>query len=589
MIRNFLKDNYLVADGAMGTYFSDKTGLSSARAEMANIQEPKTIVSIHKEYIQSGARLIRTNTFSANTVSLNINRETLKEIISAAWDSAMKASENQDIFIAANMGPLPRVGSDGDEIPGEQILDEYRFLIDSFIEKGAYIFNFETFSSLEFLEETFAYIRSRNPEAFICLQFAVDKSGYTRQGLSLKELIRDAFNLKADVTGLNCGTGPVHLSGNIKEFSPREFWVSVYPNAGYPEQIHNRTVYNNNPRYFAGIMEGLKSAGVKILGGCCGTTPDHIRSLTDLLSGKNQRAEERQTPVSREKKPQAPKGSSRDLLIAVELDPPFKPNLNKILKGAKEMKEMGVDMITIADSPSGRMRLNPIITASRIKREVNIDVMPHICCRDRNLIALKSDILAAHTEGIDKLLIVTGDPIPQEERDEVKKVFNCNSLTLIQQVQTLNTSLLCEDPFLIAGALNLNSKNRDSQARKMRKKAEAGAVLFLTQPLYEDEAVSYLLNMEKAPGTRILAGILPLVTYNNALFLNNEFPGISIPDHIINRFSPDMEKNEALQTGIEIAVETVNSLKESVDGFYFMTPFNRTSMIKEILLRSGLK
>ncbi|MGL1894052.1 MAG: bifunctional homocysteine S-methyltransferase/methylenetetrahydrofolate reductase [Spirochaetaceae bacterium] len=588
MIRDFLKDNILLADGAIGTYFTKFIDNENYRVELANINDPDIILKIHSEYIKSGAKLIRTNTFSANTKSLNISTAKLKEVIKHGCLLVTEAKANNDIFIAANIGPIPETSDEGLLYSRKELLDEYKFIIDCFIECGILIFNFETFSNLEYLPEIINYIKSLKELTFIAVQFSVMKSGYTRSGIYIDDIVSESNILDIDVLGFNCGSGPAHLVANIKKLKKLNNILSSYPNSGYPEIINNRTVFNNNPKYFADILAESIKYGVKILGGCCGTTPDHISMLNNILNGKNEPSiisnyAKKENSSITIKKPE------KDFIIAVELDPPFKPDLTKILKSAADLKNIGVDFITLADSPSGRMRLNPITVASRIKRDINIDVMPHICCRDRNLIALESDILAAHTEGIRHLLLVTGDPVPFEKRDDVKKVFNCNSVTLMKRVKLINNTFLDKSPFLIAGALNLSVNKLENEIIKMDKKNEAGATLFLTQPIYDDRTIEYLLNMKNRDDTKILAGILPIVTYKNAQFLNNEFPGISIPNNIIFRFNPDMDRDTAEKMGIDIAVETVNKLKSRVDGFYFITPFLRTNMIKEIIKRTNIK
>lgn len=573
------RDSIIISDGAMGTYYSELTSDSATRVEEANIFDPETIRRIHQEYIDSGSTLIRTNTFAANTVSLNIDREKLSEIIHSACNIALSLSRT--IQVAGNIGPIPEIKDDGTQVSREDLLEEYRYIIDCFIEKGLSMFNLETFSSSEYINEIISYIRTSVKNSFVMVQISINKSGVTRKGLYIEDVLRKIND--ADIIGLNCGSGPTHLFNIIKKMKSGTI-LSLYPNAGYPEVINQRTVFNSSPSYFAEILLDSTNFGVKIIGGCCGTTPAYIKALSSLIKGYKPEVITHVKTGEMEKKESII--SNKNLIIAVEIDPPFKPDLTKVIECAKELKEVGAHIITVADSPSGRMRLNPITVAARIKRDVDIDVMPHICCRDRNLIALKSDILAAHTEEIRKILLITGDPIPQEERDIVKKVFNCNSVTLMKQVSEFNKGMLKGEEFTIGGALNLSSLNVDAQLRKMENKVDAGATLFLTQPIYHDSAINHISGIKKRDGVKILAGILPLVTYKNAQFLNNEFPGITIPDSLINRFSVDMDRDDAEEVGIQIAVETVNRLKNSVDGFYFITPFFRTGMIKEIIRRA---
>lgn len=590
MIREYLKNHILITDGATGTYYSELTGDSTGYCELANLDHPERIRQMHTEYINAGARLIRTNTFAANPVTLNLSRKQLKALLIQAIQHAQSAVGSRDCFIAANIGPIPQSG-----IPDLDILDEYRFLVDTFIDEGLTIFNFETFSSPEYLQEITSYIKSRLPKAFILVQFTITADGFTRKGIRLDNIIRQLRQMASiDAYGFNCGVGPAHLNRILEKIAWGDDLVAALPNAGYPEIINERTVYVHNPEYFAGQMLRLKDRGLKILGGCCGTTPLHIQALTRALQnpqtipaishGKTVWA----IPKNNQQ-PSTVEPTANDLIIAAELDPPFDTSFQKTLNGASVYKEAGIDLITIADSPMGKARIDSVAMAAKIRREIGIETLPHLCCRDKNLNALKSTLLAAHMEGIRSVLAVTGDPLPDAAKDDgIKNVFNVNSLSLIRFISELNQDIFPDDPFTIAGALNLNVRNRAMEIERMHKKAALGASLFLTQPIFDDAVCTSFSSLSKPNGVKILAGILPVVNRRNALFLQNELPGVTIPDEQINRFSEDMSREEAQEIGIQLAVEIAEKLRPFVDGFYFMTPFNRTGMIVEILNRLQL-
>ncbi len=586
MLQEYLEKNILIADGAIGTYYYNLYNTTDTSVEEANLTNSAAIRKIHKEYIDSGAKLIRTNTFSANTVSLNCDKFYLKSLIDAACKNLREASGKKDLFFAGNIGPIFNINGDGKYFSDSYIIDEYKYIVDLFLENSISIFNFETFSNIDFLEELFDYIKSRKEDSIIMIQFSVSKDGYTRNGIHYNDLFENPALLKSDVIGFNCGSGPAHLLKLIKKLKITKKILSFYPNAGYPELVNNRTFFNTNERYFAEKLIESTESGVKIIGGCCGTEPKHIKALSNIYTNglkpvdSNYSANEDNNINS--------KPNSKKYLLAVELDPPTNYDLSKIIQGAKRLKDIGADIITLADSPSGRVRLNPIIAAARINREVGIRVMPHLCCRDRNLIALKSDILGGYSEGIRDFLFVTGDPIPLEEKDVVKKVFNCNSTTLMSLADQFNKNIFSSDPVKIAGAFNINAQNIDAEIIKMNKKVESGAELILTQPIFDDSVVTYIKEIVSRKNVTLLAGIMPIVTYNNAQFLNNEFPGISIPERIINYFRPDMSREEAEEVGIEVSVNMVNKLKQWVDGFYFITPFFRTSMIEKIIYKTSL-
>lgn len=594
-IKEYMENNILLADGAMGTYYSQITGKDVAFSELANEDEPGVIRAIHEEYIQAGARLIRTNTFSANTLTLDVSRERLKRIITRGYEIALQATRGREVFIAADIGPLPEMTFDKKEVVPELVLDEYCFIVDTFIEAGADIFVLETLSSTDYLREVTQYIKSKNNQAFVLVQFATTVDGYTRKGISISRVIKEVKTIPyIDAYGFNCGVGPAHLYHNIKAFDFSGDVVSAMPNAGYPEIVHQRTVYTRNPEYFSNVMMDVARLGVKILGGCCGTIPLHISKLRDKLAEFT--GKERREPtfvrkvwhIAVHKNDFYPKVVEGKFPVVVELDPPFDVNVEKVMEGAMILKQNGVAAVTVADSPLARPRLNSMMLAAKIKREIGIEVIPHLCCRDHNLIGLKSLLLGGYAEGIRNLLVVTGDPIPEAEKSSVKSVFDLNSFKLMALIQEMNSELFGQDPYIVGGALNLNVQNKDAEIARMWRKVENGARFFLTQPIFDSEVIEYLSRLKATEKVKILGGIMPIVSYKNALFLNNEIPGISIPSRYIERFRPDMSRQEAEEVGIEIAVELINNVKQHVDGLYLITPFNRVNMVVRILKESLL-
>lgn len=595
MIRDYLRHNTLVADGAMGTYYAQLTGREDACSELANLENPELIRSIHSQYIEAGARLIRCNTFSANIFSLKRPRETVDQIVQAGFQLACEAAADQQVFVAADIGPIPETTGSGAEIERAAILAEYSHIVDVFLAAGAEIFVFETFSSTEYLAEVTSYIKEQAPQAFILLQFATTADGFTRKGISNAHIVSAVKAMAAvDAYGFNCGVGPTHLYNALAtlELDFANDIISVLPNAGYPEIINERTVYVQNTAYFAEVMKRIQGLGTRIVGGCCGTTPAHIAALAAVLHpgqspavrtarSSDKITEQRSAVVSRFRE----KLRKQEFVVAVELDPPFDTDVQKLINNAHICREQGIDLITVADSPMAKARVDSVMLAAKIEREAGIEAMPHICCRDRNLNALKSTLLAGHIENLRHILAVTGDGIPAAAQQDVKSVFNVNSFTFMELITRMNHEVFAHDPYAIAGALNLNVSNKDAEVARMHKKLERGATFFLTQPIYSEETIAFLQNLHKPAGCRILGGIMPLVSYRNAMFLHNEIPGISIPAEHIARFAPDMERQEAEQVGIALAVEIAEKIKPYVDGFYFITPFNRIEMIIEILRR----
>lgn len=593
MIRDFLKKHVLIMDGAMGTYYSQTTNRYDVPPELANINHPQIIEDIHREYISAGAKLIRTNTFSANSIVLNLPRPKVKDIITAGVQIANKAAAEKDVFLGASIGPVPDSIDNIDTSP-RAVLEEYRFISDVFLDLGVGIFIFETFNDFTYVKDIVKYIKQRDESVFISVQFATTPEGFTRKGISNRHVIDQVKACReVDAYGFNCGVGPTHLYNLLKEIDFKDDIIVAAPNAGYPEIIRERTVYINNPNYFAEKMEEISRLGAKILGGCCGTTPSHIRKMSQLIKSRRHVQPKEwhriEKPVAslRKKRPNnfAEKLKNNEFVIAVELDPPFDANIERIMENAHICKQNGVDIITVADSPMGRARVDSIMMAAKIKREVGIEVLPHICCRDKNLNALKAGLLAGYMENIRNVLAVTGDPVAAAEKSNIKPVFNLNSLSLTEFLNTMNHEVFKEDPVNIGGALNLNVCNPRAELERAFKKMEKGATFFLTQPIFDDKVIEFLSHIQKCERIKILGGIMPLVSYRNARFLNNEVAGIKIPDHIINKFHNDMTREEGERLGIEISVDIAQRIKDKVDGFYFITPFNRVHLIMEIIKR----
>ncbi len=593
MIKEYLKKNLILTDGAMGTYYSLITGNNPIYAELSNIDNPQIIKQIHKEYIEAGAKLIRTNTFSSNSFSLQKPNKQVSEIISTGYKIAKEACKGKDVFIAANIGPIPEVLSTTHETNEDTIINQYKFIIDTFLNLGANIFNFETFSNSQYLKDITKYIKDKNSKSFIITQFTFMPDGYTRNGIGLKRLLKEVKKIKTiDAYGLNCGVGPTHMYTFIQEIDFTNDIISVLPNAGFPEVVNERMVYSQNASYFANIMSDIINKGAKIIGGCCGTTPLHIKKINELIN-KNKKHKPNIQILNKKISPQTPtlapiqNTKSKNFMLTVELDPPFGNDVSKLLKAAKTLKNAGVDIITVADSPLGRSRMSSLMVAAKIKREIKIDVMPHICCRDRNIIAIKSDILGSYMEGVRNILAVTGDPVASGFKDEIKSVFNLNSINLINLISEMNNETFIKEPINIGGALNLNTKNKDKELERAYKKFKAGASYFLTQPIFNSDIISYLKKIDTTRPFKIYAGIMPIVSYRNAQFLNNEIPGIHIPDKYINMFNENMSRQQAQEIGIEIAIQLTKEIRNYVDGFYFITPFNRADIIAEIIKRTG--
>lgn len=593
-LREYLKENRLITDGAMGTYFDSKKQ-SELTAEAGNKQTPEIVKEIHKEYIKAGARLLRTNTFDL-TGELFDTREKTGECIRLACDIARKAVEEcreegflnsgEPVFIGADIGPV----NYDYKCAKEELLKDYLWITDCFLKENVDCFVFETQAEFGLLGEITTYIKSQR-DIFILVQFSFDKTGYTKAGLSIPAMVRMMEAQQTiDAYGFNCGMSSAHLSRILSKtaFEGNKY-ISALPNASYTSMNRGKVVYSNNVPYFADMMEKLDDIGIRILGGCCGTTPSYIRSLSDRL--KNRPLRQMQTVLSdsggrdvvRKENFLLAKLNRGEKVIMVELDPPFGENADKVLEGAAYLRGKGTDVITLSDSPLGRARMDSSLLAIKVFHETGMPVMPHISCRDKNIIALRGLLLGLAMNGIQNLLIVTGDPV--QKGDGVKQVFEYNSIRLMNYVKTMNEDVFSEHPFFYGGALNYSGVNKEAIAVRMKNKMEAGAVCFLTQPVYSDEDIERISYLRNETGAKIIVGIMPLVSYKNAVFIQNEMPGIHVSDEIMSRYVPGLSREEYEELAVEVSVDIIKKLNDVAAGYYFMTPFNRYALIQKIINR----
>lgn len=592
-IREYLEKNKLVADGAFGTYYQQLAEEHTGIPEEANLTDKELVKQIHKEYIRSGARFLRTNSFAANTVSLKKDISYVKAAVAASYENAVEAvrESGEEVYVAADIGPIPQMPFE-DEAEVEK---EYKEVIDTFLAVGAEIFCFETFADSRYIKVLAEYIKKKCDNAFIVAQFSLNKYGYTKMGIRAERILNEISQEESiDAVGFNCGIGSAHLYEILKKTKMvTNKFITAMPNSGYPELLQDRAVYSGNSEYFTENLVKISELGLNILGGCCGTTPSYIEKVSKKINYKNNREiitdnvvkpeETKEISVSRNKFYQLMESGKK--VITVELDPPYDANAQKIMDCAHLLKAAGVDMITFADSPMGKARADSIMMGIKVSNEVGIPVMPHIACRDKNVIAMRAGILGAYLNGIRNFLFVTGDPVPAENRSDVSGVFDFNSVKLMEYVNEMNTEHFQEEPLVFGGALNYNRPNLDMEIKRMEKKIAAGAKYFLTQPIFCKEDIERIRVVKEKTNTKILCGIMPLISYRNASFIKNEILGIHVPDEILARFNPEMTREEGEAAGVQIAREVMQELEVVADGYYFMLPFNRVHLVEQILKR----
>ncbi|NLM15549.1 MAG: bifunctional homocysteine S-methyltransferase/methylenetetrahydrofolate reductase [Clostridiaceae bacterium] len=579
--RELLEDKLVLADGAMGTYYAQLAARDADFCERANVTNPELIRRIHQEYLAAGARLLRTNTFAAAALFGMSDPAGLKEVVSGGFKLAVACAGNL-AFVAADCGPAYNLDP-------EAAVAAERIVVDTFLENGAELFLFETYADPdEFLGQC-RYIKNAEPSAVIIASFTLSADGYTRKGLSISHLSDVMQNCDLiDIWGFNCGVGPTHLAEQLKRLPVDGKPLTVMPNSGYPKQENSRLVFVSSPDYFAQTTAELVTCRTRLIGGCCGTTPHHIHALRQALVGVEPAKAHPQASIRPPILPQVPAHprlvdglTQNKFTIAVELNPPRTSQMEPLIAAARQLQLAGVDTITVTDSPLARVKMDSVCCASRLARETGLPILPHICCRDRNVNALRSSLLAAHSEGIRQILAITGDAIPESDKGFVKPVFNLGSLGLIQLIQQMNQDEFADDPMLIAAALDPGVAKPEVELSRAMKKIEAGATLFLTQPVYDTRGLS-LIRQVRRTGGKVLIGLLPPISYRNAQFLSQEVPGIRIPAELLRRFHPDMTREAAVEAGLEATVEVARIMQPDADGFYLIAPFNRADIMVQL-------
>ncbi|MCM1432215.1 MAG: bifunctional homocysteine S-methyltransferase/methylenetetrahydrofolate reductase [Muribaculaceae bacterium] len=588
-IEAFLGKNNLITDGAFGTYYAEKYH-TQEMPELANLLYPARVREIHGEYVRAGAGLIRTNTFASNTAALQTSWENVEKNIRAAVEAARAVAEPEarNILIAGDIGPVSRM--DGMEPEEEQ--QEYERIVEVFADCGIEILDFETFSELESILPAVRRAKEKYG-MYIMTSFSVNQYGYSTVGRSAKQLLLAAGEEPCiDAAGLNCGMGPGHMQSVYGQLAlPENVSLMALPNAGYATLSRNRIRYSGAPPYFTEKMAQLAALGVQILGGCCGTDPDYIRQMAACAEITKKRPSHVFSGAKKEKESAVRRGFLYDeagerkkkKLIAVELAPPFDANDEKLLESARRLKDARVDVLTFPDSPSGRTRVDSVLMAEKVQRVTGMEVMPHICCRDKNGLAIRSLLMGAKVNEIHNFLMITGDPLPTMARQSVKAVFNFDAVGMMKLAQEMNGELFAQAPLCYGGAVNQGRRNMEVEQRRVEKKMDAGAEFFLTQPVFTEEDARRLRKLKKDTGACILCGIMPLISRRNALFMRNEIAGVNVTDEIVNRYPEHAAREEGEAVGLALAKELLAMVEDFADGYYFSFPFNRVYLLKQLL------
>lgn len=594
-----LQNQILIADGAMGTLLYSY-GKDSCLEEL-NLSHPEQIESIHRAYINAGADVIQTNTYAANYLKLGRYglEDSVKEINSAAIRNAKKAAENKAYIlgtIGGNRGIRPN------SISLEEIKRSFREQLYSFLLEGVDGILLETFYDREELETVLSIVR-RETDLPIVAQISLQETGFMQDHTPVGEALKRLEDLGADVIGLNCRLGPHHMLKTLEEVPlPQHSFLSAYPNSSLPTYTDGVIHYEGDADYFRKSAHLFREQGIRLLGGCCGTTPDHIRAFAEELRGVSPITEKIYKPkqqkiIIEHNNPKRDIPALHEIVterpsILVEFDSPRKLDTTRFFEGARALKEAGIDAITLADNSLASPRICNTAIGQLVKTQVGVRPLIHITCRDRNIIGLQSHLMGLHTLGLHDVLAITGDPARVGDFPGASSVYDVSSFELISMIKQLNNGLSIsgkelgqKTSFSIAAAFNPNVRSLEKAVIRLEKKIQHGADYFITQPVFSEQKLLEVYEATRHIKAPIYIGLMPLTSFRNAEFLHNEVPGIKISDSIrsqMETFKDDPD--QACREGLVITKSLVDAALELFNGIYFITPFLRYELSVELAL-----
>lgn len=602
-ILQYLDSNVLLMDGAMGTYIYSKGIFIDKCYDELNLLNPELIQTIHQEYLNAGSKLIETNTFGANRIKLKKHslHDQIKEINFNGAQLAKEAAQN-NAYVAGSMGPLGVEIEPYGELSLQEVVDIYQEQAANLEAGGVDLFLLETFRNLDTLKAAVQGVRNASDLPIAALM-TFNPDGLTAYGNDVTSVAMSLSELDINILGMNCTLGPKSMLDFLEQMiNQTQLPIAIVPNAGLPQYIDGRTFYMSTPDYFQVYGKRFIEAGARLIGGCCGTTPEHIEKMSAALAQKQTRIQSgikinakkenpAVDPVPIEKKSHlANKLHQGEFVTMIEMVSPRGVDAKKQLLGAELLKKKGIDAINIPDGPRASSRMNGLALALLLQNQVEIEAILHYTCRDRNILGMQSDLLGASALGIKNILAITGDPPMMGEYPQATAVFDVDAIGLTHLIHQLNHGLdLGGKPigkptsYLIGVGVDPNSINLEKELDRYRQKIDAGAEYAISQPVFDIEAFYRFFERTKETSIFVIAGVWPLVSLRNAEFMKNEVPGVTVPDSIMNRMAKFESKEDQLKMGIEIAQEMIFDIKNAVNGLQVSAPFGRYQLSIDIL------
>jgi len=598
----------VLCDGAMGTLLYAKGVFINRSYDELNLSQPELVRAVHQEYLQSGAEVIETNTFGANSFRLSRHSiaDKVRDINLAGARLAKEAAKSFDVWVAGSVGPLGiRI-----EPLGKTSFDEaraaFREQIAALVEGGVDLLIMETFGYVEELHQAILAAREVNPKLPIVASVTVDEDSNCLDGSDPETFTAKLADWGADVIGVNCSIGPVAMLDAVERMrAVSTMPLAAQPNAGMPRSVDGRNIYLCSPEYMASYARKFVAAGVRLVGGCCGTTPDHIRTMKSALrvgEAKTARVQVSTPHASVQVKEALPiaarsklgtKIAAGEFVTMVEIVPPKGTDIRKEVEGARFLKSVGVDAINIPDSPRASARVSNQALSLIVQREVGIEAILHYTCRDRNVLGIQSDLLGASATGIHNLICITGDPPKMGNYPDATAVFDVDSIGLVNIVHNLNRGLdIGGNPigsgtgFVIGVGANPGLADIDEEVRRFAYKVEAGAEYAVTQPVFDLGLLEAFLRKVEHCRIPVVAGIWPLTSVRNAEFMKNELR-VSVPDPILERMAAASSPEAARQEGIAIAREMLTEVRAMVQGAQISAPNGKYAAAVDVLEALG--
>jgi homocysteine S-methyltransferase len=610
--REALADAPMVADGAMGTMLYERGVLYTTNYDELCLSRPALVRRIHADYLRAGAQILETNTFGANRFRLLRHgfESSVRDINVSGARLARAAMEETGTraFVAGSVGPTGLNLKGLPESERAAIRVAFEEQVEGLVDGGVDLIAIETMRQPDEVRYAIEAAKAKSTLPVMAL-VSFDAFGTMADGTPPEKMAELLATWGADVIGVNCGDGPSGIYEMVERMRGPGLPLAAMPNAGIPRRVEGRFVYMANREYFGVYANRLLKLGVRIIGGCCGTTPEHIKAAvgavkmrshggsgeimlpTSMLEGGEPLAPPpgvAVTPRAEKSKLAAKLGQA--FCVSVEVNPPASLDLTKTLGAVRMLKEGGIDAINIADGPRASARMSNIAMAARVEREVGVETILHVCCRDRNVLGLVSHVLGAHELGIRNLVIITGDPPKMGDYPECTAVYDMDSVGLINMVRGFNHG---RDPggkpiggatkFLLTTGAEPAAMDYDREMAKLRRKVEAGAEAVLTQPVYDPAVLDRFLRDVEPLGIPVMVGILPLASHRNAEFLHNEVPGMRIPDAVRDRMRRAGTGTPARKEGVAIAREMLGAVRDRVAGAYIMPPLERYEAALEVI------